>query len=212
MARDIADFSGTVVAPGGSYPYGRIKNAPAGTRVNEQMLGDVIQFHQKAMAEAGVTPNGLPDNSSDGFQLYEAFATLAGRDAWGAIPTSGAGSTTYTVTSGGGSISVPPSSRIYERIRVVGKTLYYSSKIESASITGLVDGINVNVTTLGGLFSFSNVNARVLGLFDEVNPVLIITLRTAPIHFSMQITNGTGFISVPTGSRSFDINIVAEFD
>lgn len=73
MGRRISDMSGSVIAPGGSYPQGRIKNAPAGTRVNEIMLGDIVQLFQVIGASTGVTFNGNPDNTANGFQYIEAL-------------------------------------------------------------------------------------------------------------------------------------------
>lgn len=67
-----------VEAPDGDYLSGRTKDAsPAGSRngtpVNEALLGDIKEFFEKLMREAGITPNDLPDNTSNGFQLYQAF-------------------------------------------------------------------------------------------------------------------------------------------
>jgi hypothetical protein len=68
-----------VVAPGGSYPYGKIKDrsgATAGTPVNEQVYGDIHQFFERLMAKSGITPNNLPENSTNGFQLFEALQRI----------------------------------------------------------------------------------------------------------------------------------------
>lgn len=73
MARAIADFDGTVVPVGGAYPYGDIKDAPGGTKINSTSNSDIQQFFQRLMALAGITPNGLPDNNTNTFQLWLAF-------------------------------------------------------------------------------------------------------------------------------------------
>lgn len=66
----------------GDYPNGRIGNSepaqggnPAivGTAIVEELQGDLIQLIQKLIIDAGVVPNGLPDNVSNGYQLLEAF-------------------------------------------------------------------------------------------------------------------------------------------
>lgn len=65
-----------VEAPDSDYPYGRIKDNPGnntGTPINEQVYGDIHQFFEKLMDEAGITPNELPENDYSGFQLYEAL-------------------------------------------------------------------------------------------------------------------------------------------
>jgi hypothetical protein len=75
----IINFDGTVVAPGGDYPWGNIKNKPDGTKINVKSNADMHQLHQKMMADAGMTPNGLPDNVSNGFQLSDALQILCAR-------------------------------------------------------------------------------------------------------------------------------------
>lgn len=75
MARKL-ELQTNVVAPGGSYPYGRIKNDTGsgdGTPVSEALYGDMHQFFARLMALGGVTPNNNPDNTANGFQLVEAL-------------------------------------------------------------------------------------------------------------------------------------------
>lgn len=208
MAREIADFNGTVVAPDGTYPYGRVKDAPGGTIVDETMIGDTIQFTQKLMAEAGVTPNNDPDNNSDGWQIYEAFETLAGRAAWSNIPSSGGTSTGYTAV-GGGSITIGSGTRIYERVRGTGKTITYTSQVRGATITGTVGSIEVNLTALGGLFAFSNLGG-VMPCVVNGAVKMEATLGANPI--ALTLTYDGGGSPFPAGSIDFDINITAEID
>ena len=77
MARDIED-NANVTAAGGDYPYGRVKDqstagAGDGTPVTEVLLGDLTQFANRMMVVAGITPNGLPDNTPNTFQLHLAL-------------------------------------------------------------------------------------------------------------------------------------------
>jgi len=70
-----------VNAPSVSFPYGSLRNNPGdntGTPVNVNLVGDVMQLMEKIMAESGITPNGLPDNEANGWQLYEALLLLTG--------------------------------------------------------------------------------------------------------------------------------------
>lgn len=63
-----------------NYPFGKSiddTGTDNGSRVNFERLNDAEQFFEKMFAESGLTANGLPDNDSDGFQLYEAFRQLA---------------------------------------------------------------------------------------------------------------------------------------
>lgn len=65
-----------VVAPDADFPFGRIKDkvgSNPGTPVNEVVYGDIHQFFEKLMAEAGVTANELPESEYSGFQLFHAL-------------------------------------------------------------------------------------------------------------------------------------------
>lgn len=208
MAREIADFNGTVVAPDGTYPYGRVKDAPNGTVADETMIGDTIQFTQKLMGEAGVTPNGDPDNNSDGWQIYEAFEILAGRAAWDTIPTSGGTATGYSAV-GGGTVTVDSGDRIYERVQQLGKTIRYTSQVRGAAISGTVGSIEMNIASLGGLTAASNSG----GIYPIVVNNAVngeVTLGANPTL--MTLTYDGGGSPFPPGSLDFDINITFEID
>ncbi len=63
-------------APDSDFPYGRIRDKTAmtpGSKVNENMWGDIIQFFEKMMSLSGISANGLPDNAYTGFQLVDAL-------------------------------------------------------------------------------------------------------------------------------------------
>ena len=208
MAREIADFNGTVVAPDGTYPYGRVKDAPNGTVADETMIGDTIQFTQKLMGEAGVTPNGNPDNNSAGWQIYEAFETLVGRNAWDVIPASGVTATGYTAV-GGGSVTVASGDRIYERVQQLGKTIRYTSQVRGAAISGTVGSIQMNVVSLGGLTAGSNL----AGLYPIiVNNAVKGELQLGANPTLMTLTYDGGGSPFPAGSLDFDISITFEID
>ena len=68
-----------VTAPDVTYPYGNIKNdtgAGDGTPVNVQVYADFHQFFARMAALAGITYNNLPDNSTNGYQYYDALLSL----------------------------------------------------------------------------------------------------------------------------------------
>jgi len=71
----------TNVAPvSAAYPYGDVKDDTGsgnGTPANRDLFADGMQFFEKLMAESGIVANGLPDNATNGFQLYEAFRKLS---------------------------------------------------------------------------------------------------------------------------------------
>lgn len=81
MARRILDFDGTVVAAGGAYPFGDIKDNPSGTRINSKSNSDIQQFFQKLLNSAGITANSLADNNTNGYQLTEAMSKVIGNHA-----------------------------------------------------------------------------------------------------------------------------------
>lgn len=69
-----------VTPAGGAYPYGNIKNDDGtfnGTPINVELLSDYVQFFEKMFAESGLVANGNPDNSTSGFQLWEALKAIA---------------------------------------------------------------------------------------------------------------------------------------
>lgn len=120
-----------VVAPGGDFPYGRIKDkaGPAqGTPVNVVVYGDQHQFFEKLINESGISPNGLPDNATNGFQLFEALKTLTGLNVW----TNG---TTPVITENGTPLSLTST---YSRYRIVGKTLYWQFAAAFSTATNAV--------------------------------------------------------------------------
>lgn len=88
MARDLQNFP-NIIAPSSDYPSGRIKDDPGdgtGTPVDEETNGDLQQFFAKLLREdPDTTPNDLPDNTTNGFQLYEAFYNLAIRPTLASI-------------------------------------------------------------------------------------------------------------------------------
>ncbi len=63
----------------GDYPNGRVRTKAgevAGTIYNEVLHGDLIQAIQKIIIDAGVVPNGTPDNVSNGYQIVQALDIL----------------------------------------------------------------------------------------------------------------------------------------
>lgn len=86
------------VAPiSADYPYGNLKNNTGtndGTPVDLELVGDSMQLFERMMAQAGITPNGLPDNNANGFQLFLALTKLIDGDTTDWVPaTLGSGYT-----------------------------------------------------------------------------------------------------------------------
>lgn len=45
-----------------------------GTPMNNASFHDMFVFYQRLMQKGGITPNGLPDNAYNGWQLYQALS------------------------------------------------------------------------------------------------------------------------------------------
>ncbi len=72
-----------VDGPTAAYPNGNIRDNDGtgnGTPVNKLNHADFHQFFARILVEAGITPNGLPDNAYDGFQYIDALKALIDND------------------------------------------------------------------------------------------------------------------------------------
>lgn len=68
-----------IEAPSADYPKGRVRNkngAILGTEYREELHGDIFQFFQKLVIDSGITENNLPDNVTNGYQLYDALKEI----------------------------------------------------------------------------------------------------------------------------------------
>ena len=72
MAIGIANYP-NITAANADYPNGQIKDAPSGTPVNVLTNGDIQILFDKLLRVSAITPNGLPDNETNGYQLYTAL-------------------------------------------------------------------------------------------------------------------------------------------
>ena len=65
-------------------PQGQVVDrAPGveGTPVDKELLADAFQFLERLMVEAGATPNGELEGTTNGFQLIEALKTIIANNA-----------------------------------------------------------------------------------------------------------------------------------
>lgn len=174
MARSLASKP-NVVAPGGSYPFGRIKDkgGTAGTPVNEQVYGDMHQFFEKMMSLAGLVANGLPENNTDGFQFIQAMQKLFVNAPSGIqlntkiidivnwnMNQSAAGAPTFSVLHGLGSTNYKKIKSISVIVRDDADSQYYDV-LHDGNLTngriGLIDSTQIIVSTAaGGTFDNNN--------------------------------------------------------
>lgn len=63
-------------APNADYPFGYIVDENGtnnGTFIDSNFLNDLWQLKEKMFNQSGIIANGLPDNETNGFQLFQAF-------------------------------------------------------------------------------------------------------------------------------------------
>lgn len=179
MAFDTANLDGTVVAPGGIVPFGALKDAPSGTRVNTKMLGDVWQMLQQLAAGAGLTLNNLPDNNTNGYQFTEALSKVIGNHA-GAIVVSligGAYDPTKVYILTGCEARGNSGYCLYD-----GEIYFIVGNSGPVCGGGLVDVIKVYTPTLytGGVQSLQNICAASgSGIANFANVIYLRIARTA---------------------------------
>lgn len=70
MAQDITNATG--IETDAAYPSG-VKIKDGQTVVNAFINQDIVQFFQKLMKIAAITPNDLDDNETNGYQFYTAM-------------------------------------------------------------------------------------------------------------------------------------------
>lgn len=68
--------------PSVEFPFGSTRDktmSEAGTRWDTAFMNDYIQFFHKMMDFAQMVYNGLPDDDPNGFQMFEGFQRLVGK-------------------------------------------------------------------------------------------------------------------------------------
>jgi hypothetical protein len=142
MARRITDYNGTIVSVGGAYPYGDIKDNPSGTIIDRTSNADMQQFFQRLMAIGGVTPNGLPDNQTNGFQLFLALQEVIKdtHNGWGLQGI-------IFINSGGNLWANAPG---YGQLhcRVDGDLVYFAGVIKNSSMSSPSPALPFTLPTL----------------------------------------------------------------
>ena len=81
-----------------NYPDARIRNNTGsndGTPISEAVYGDIHETFAKFMREAGLNYNNLPDNVSNGYQLFEAIKRVAAKNDFVGSATKQGNDTVY---------------------------------------------------------------------------------------------------------------------
>lgn len=216
-----------VAAPDATYPYGNIKNdiSGDGTPVDVQVYGDVHQFLERMFALSGLISNNLPDNATNGFQLYDAFSQhIAGGMPFnsGGVWLAG-GTSTVTVisgvgTTGSGSVTVDSGDFVVNKYKVIGRTLVWQLVVKSITITAGVTTISCLLPAGLAGYKFSNPGVAVPGVFNTTTSMLCtagfntssLPLLNLDRFVHLELTSG----SFPTGTNNqyFSFSIVAEIE
>lgn len=176
----------STISPDSDFPYGRVKDRAGsvpGTRVNELLVGDIIQFFEKLMADAVITPNGLPDNAYSGFQLNEALRALILLITRTTIYN-------YTTTIFGGTqlaVTIPTNNdkNASYMVTMVARKIIGAGNFENAWYKQVI-----NVKNIAGVITSTQdtVYARTDG---SSSPVLTIT--TSGANVLLNVTPGSGY-------------------
>lgn len=90
MSKGLENFLPFIESVSADYPWGDIKDGDGsgnGTDVNRENHADYHQTFRKILDKAYITPNGLPDNVTNGYQYVDALKFLY-KNFRGIVPTS----------------------------------------------------------------------------------------------------------------------------
>jgi|GEM_PF-3746515 len=184
-----------------NYPNGRIRNNDGsgnGTPVDESVYGDLHETKDKIMRDSKTTYNNLPDNQTNGYQLYEALMSLGGKNDM-----------IKTITKiNDTTLLIPVKIEALKEDESIIFQSNFASTNAMVSIRGS-DNISKNLTILGGFQSGQKVRLinkssaiNIVGLYDsEVLPNLINNIATINATFA----NLTKILAVfiPGGTMMF---------
>jgi len=174
-----------VAAPSVAYPFGNIRNktlSVAGTPVDVEVYGDFHQFFEKMFDASGITANGLPDNVTNGWQLYEALIKVTQPDWTSAgITFSTVGANTWANLASSGLFSIA------YKVKTNEVSLCGAASISSVAVPG-----DIPIMTLP-------VAARPTSIARPLARVL----RGSTVTIEQITINTTGIVTVANGSGTF---------
>jgi hypothetical protein len=209
MAIGVENYVNVDTSNPSDYPNGNIKNktgpgATDGTPVSVHTYTDVHQTFYRALAQAGITASGDPDNVSNGYQYAQAF----GLEEW---TDDGNPGLAPHVTDGAYSITVnDPADIIYNRYRFAGRTINWQIYLKDIVITGGVESMKIPLPA--GLIAmdmqFRNQDFRHAQICDNDDVFFVATGTTGDEdHLILYPKNGASSFA---GVTSLMINITAE--
>lgn len=205
MAHEITELTRSV-APSADYPWGDLKDNPNGTLANRMMFTDLLQTMQRAMAQAGITPNGLDDNTTNTYQLAQAL----GLEAWTDL-----GTTLIAPDTDTGSVTVQSGDIIYNRYRLVGRTFQWKIQLQTVTVSGspnqIIFTLPAAITAMG--LTFANDLEVETNSFDQQGVACRTTLNVSGGSGTNKVIlsrlDGTAFQN-GTDDQWYHINIQTE--
>ncbi len=186
MAIRLQDKANTI-APNGTYEFGDIKDNTGsnnGTAVNRINHADFHQFFAKIMSDAGITYNGLPDNTTNDYQYWLALKEIVKKYSGDYADVSSG------ITAGSGiSISSLTAREYRNGTIMIAAILSFTSNI--AANTNILSGIpNAFSNSFKGYTSFSTTHVEV-GLYAAAshisNPYAVISALGSPTQFAFYV-------------------------
>jgi len=190
--------------PTSDYPFGDIRDDTGtgnGTPIDRQVYADIHQFFAKMFFESGITSNGLADNATNGFQLWNAFSKFTSTGVWidAAAPV---------ITTAG----ISGLTKTYNKIKIVGKLAHWKCVFRYQLATAqpfLELDLPIEITSLG--YSINAAAPYSLGLSDSGGKVMTITSNSfGYLHLNLARQDGTNLPSTGGGSTSISFDIVLE--
>ena len=185
MARDKSQLQ-NIDLSNPDYISGRIKDNTGGnngTPVNERVYGDMHQTFAKLIQLAGITYNNLPDNETNGYQLIDAIAHLAGKN-----------DKALELGKSGGNLTLPIKvSKLVDKEVITAKATI--QKGSETSLKGTLDNVNKTVTYLGDF-----IPGEYLRLINLSSEIVVITQVDA---FNLQrLCEDIGFMIAATNAQA----------
>lgn len=126
-----------------NYPDGRIKDNTGsgdGTGVNERVYGDIHSTISKLLRLYAISPNNLPDNEANGFQIIDALRALGTKNT-----------SVQSLTAADGKLVVP----FKINYLLVGETMICKAAVNFASETE-IKGSDITIFGLTVIDGFSS--------------------------------------------------------
>lgn len=204
-----------VVAPAAPFIYGDIKDDTGlndGTLLDRATHSDIHQFFEKMFADSGRTATGVLDNATNGWQLWDALNDAIAKGAPGYAKGAWVNAGTPSIITSNapaGTITIDPGDILYNRYRLVGKTLQWQIKLTNVTIGGSAP-TSLILNPPIAFTSYINQGMRLPAFYNGALTAYIdLSGVSGPGQCQLKLISGGSF-TLGTNNQSFDINIIAE--